>query len=187
MQESVDTKGFSSIATSIEMNANIVDNIYSMRKASEKQYFIFKSQLGYDIVSIIRNELENKCIEVKKDTNVVMREMCQLVITQYPEKGYLMIHTENKRQIEFLRILNVIPDDLNEIAKQENQRLASKINYQIHSLPKREKINKKGPGRPKGSKNLKMREKKKKIKRKISRPKGLKNKKNVDNQGKTND
>ena len=46
---------------------------------------------------------------------------------------------------------------------------------------------KKGPGRPKGSKNLKMREKKKKIKRKISRPKGLKNKKNVDNQGKTND
>ena len=29
LQESVDTKGFSSIATSIEMNTNIVDNIYS--------------------------------------------------------------------------------------------------------------------------------------------------------------
>lgn len=52
-----------------------------------------------------------------------------------------MIHTEYKIQIEFLRTLNLIPDDLDEIAKQEKQRLTSKINYPIHSLPKIVKVN----------------------------------------------
>lgn len=204
LQETIDIKGFSSIATSLEMSANLVDEIYTLRQASEKQYCLFKSQLGYDVLhthstsswknkfcigfiaSIIRNFLEEICFSLSRDTNVMIRELCQLVITQYPEKGYLMIHTENKRQLDFLKEIDVNPEDLDEIAKNENKRITNKINYPVHSLPTHEKKEKRGPGRPKGSKNLKPKSsKKKKSNRKPGRPKGAKNKKTIEKENVT--
>lgn len=90
--------------SSLELNADTVDEIYTLRQSSEKQYCIFKSQLGYDILhthstlswknkfcigfiaSIIRTFLEGICSNLGRDTNSMIRELCQLVITQYPEK-----------------------------------------------------------------------------------------------------
>jgi len=66
-----------------------------------------------------------------------------------------MIHTENKRQMDFLKEININSEDLDEIAKNENKKNANKINHPIHILPKHQNEEKRGPGRSKGSKNLK--------------------------------
>ena len=78
-QKDVDLKGFCSIASSEDFTPEEVDRIYHLRDASETQYSILKTQLGYDvtrihstlsiqnkfcacfIAAIIRSEIMNAC------------------------------------------------------------------------------------------------------------------------------
>lgn len=194
LQEAVDSKGFSCIASSIEMTAAEKADIYRLRQASEKQYAIFKSQLGYDtlrvhttenwmskfavgfIAGIMRNEFENVCRRLKVDTNVMLKELTHLHISLLPDKDYRMIHTENARQTALLKELGIWITDLEDIAFQENKRMNEAVHSPIHSLPDHGETEvRRGPGRPKGSKNKKQKEKK--AKRSPGRPKGSKNKK----------
>lgn len=197
LQEAIDSKGFSSIASSDEMTAEEIDSIYQLRQVSEKQYAIFKSQLGYDVLrvhnteswtakfaigfiaGILRTEFETICKKLKMDTNVMLKELNHLHISLLPDKDYRMIHTENTRQISILRELGVWVSDLEDIALQENKRMNEAIHSPIHRLPEHGKMaTRKGPGRPKGSKNKKP--KTKKVKRGPGRPKGSKNKKTME-------
>ncbi len=196
LQEAVDSKGFSCIASSQEMTADEKDAIYQLRQASEKQYAILKSQLGYGVLrvhstegwmskfavgfiaGILRNEFENVCKNLGMDTNMILKELSHLHISLLPDKDYRMIHAENSRQLAVLKELGIWVTDLEDIALQENKRMNEAIHSPIHSLPDHGAVAaRKGPGRPKGSKNKKQKEKSKKAKREPGRPKGSKNKK----------
>ncbi|NBK25690.1 MAG: transposase, partial [Spirochaetia bacterium] len=86
-QKDVDLKGFCSIASSEDFGPEEVDRIYHLRDASETQYAILKSQLGYDvtrvhstpsiqnkfcacfIAAIIRSEIMQTCKTIGYATN----------------------------------------------------------------------------------------------------------------------
>jgi hypothetical protein len=55
-QQGVDNKGFCSIATSFPCDPSTADHIYHLRDASEKQYMVFKSQLGFGVTRVHSTE-----------------------------------------------------------------------------------------------------------------------------------
>ena len=199
LQEAIDSKGFSCIASSEEMTADEKDAIYQLRQASEKQYAIFKSQMGYGVLrvhstegwvskyavgfiaGILRNGFEKTCRKLGFDTNVMLKELSHLQISLLPDKDYRMIHTENARQLALLKELGIWASDLEDVAFQENKRMNEAAHSPIHHLPDHGEVPvRKGPGRPAGSKNKKQKEKAKKPKRSPGRPKGSKNKKTLE-------
>lgn len=201
LQQAIDKKGFSCIASSEDMSADEKDDIYQLRQSSEKQYAIFKSQMGYDVLrvhtteswsskfvvgfiaGILRNEFESVCAKFRMDTNDMLKELCHLHISLLPDKDYRMIHTENSRQIKLLNGLGVTVSDLDDVALQENKRLKEAIHSPIHSLPGHGEMPvRKGPGRPKGSKNRNKKTNVEKSHRRPGRPKGSKNKKTLESE-----
>jgi len=199
-QKDVDAKGFCSIASSLELGAAETNRIYHLRDASETQYMIMKSQLGYDvtrvhytegvenkhaicfIASIIRAEILKACSKLNLSTNQMIREIDRLELILLPNNIYTAVHDESKRQKELLAEFDIWPVDLNEIAKDYNQRLTTPIISQVHAKPKHDESNsKRKRGRPVGSGAKKEKEKKNaESVRKPGRPKGSKNKKTVE-------
>ena len=206
LQEEVDSRGFSVIASSAPMDANLCDNVYTMRQTSEIEYDHMKSQLGGDVLrvhstagwlgkfcvlfisTIIRTEIENACKTMKRDTNSMIRELCLLEMILDGSQHYGTYHSENRRQITLLSLLGVDKSMFEGFADQMNNRLDSPIINPVRELPK-SKAKKPGKGgRPKGSKNIKTLAKEAAIAkagelsepsapRKPGRPKGSKNKK----------
>ena len=71
--------------------------------------------------------------------------------------------------------LSIVEADMSLIAEAENNRQNKTSVHPVHKLPVRDHV-KRGPGRPKGSKNKKVQEKKPQAPGKRGRPKGSKNK-----------
>ena len=159
LQEMMDEKGLSCIVTSKEMGPKEVNHMYVTRNSSEKQYKIVKADLGYGVVrvyetagvyskftvgfisSAIRFEIQKACEDVCKSTTHLINEMNKLEMTKTNET-YVYTHTENKREEDVLRHLNTSTAIFDEIAKDENDRLAGRHPTPRHRKPGPKKISK---------------------------------------------
>lgn len=156
------------------------------------------------IASIIRSELCRACAKLGYDSNRMIREIDRVVVVLMPDGLYASVNNLSTRQKDLLAEFHIEPDHFKTFADDVNRRRLNPINSQVHQLPgstrpiqKRrgrppkkkltEEVSipgpKRGPGRPKGSKNKKTLEREAAlqsveapIKRKPGRPKGSKNK-----------
>ena len=195
-QKAVDEKGFYTIASSEDLDPAKVHDIYRLRDASEKQYMVMKSQLGFDVTrvhfdesllskfavcfaaSIIRYEIMNACRTLELDTNRMIKEIDRIALVLMPDGTYSAINNLSIRQGQLLNFFKVPTDKLDAFATDINRRLMNPINSQIRMMPDvSEAFAKKRRGRP---------PKKKDVsdvsvpKRKPGRPKGSKNKKTLE-------
>lgn len=196
-QKALDSKGFCSIASSKEYGAERVDLLYHLRDASEKQFMIMKSQLGFDTTrvhssesienkfavcfaaSILRSEIMTACKKLDYDTNQMIREIDRIVLILMTDGCYSAIDNHTKRQKELLREFGIKPDYFKVFADDVNRRMVNPINSQIHLLPEEYMAaSKKRRGRP--PKKNKETTENVESKRSPGRPKGSKNKKTLE-------
>jgi hypothetical protein len=198
-QKDVDLKGFCSIASSEDFGPEEVDRIYHLRDASETQYSMLKTQLGYDvtrvhstpsiqnkfsacfIAAIIRSEIMNACKTLGYATNQMIREVDRIELILLPNGTYTAIHDESARAKELLSLYDIIPSDFDSIATEVNNRLVSSMNSQVRVKPSHEKQESRRKGRPAKAKDNAATE----PKRGAGRPKGsVKNVEPVQQEGK---
>lgn len=193
-QNAVDCKGFSSVASSINLGASEVNRLYHLRDASEKQFMVMKSQMGYGttrvhsdnsiesrfavcfISAIIRSELMKNCKTAGFDTNRMVQELNRISFVLMLNGTYESINNHTARQKQLLKELGIMETDFPVFAQDVNARLSSPISSQIHRLaedPERNQRRKPGPV-------PKKRPEDNKPKRKPGRPKGSKNKKTLE-------
>jgi hypothetical protein len=200
-QAAIDGKGFSSIATTVNMGPMEANRLYHLRDASETQYMFMKSQLGYDVTrvhsteginnkfaicfvaSIIRCEIMNACKEINQDTNKMIMEMDRIEFVLLQNNTYTSIHDETKRQKELLEKFDIQPPDFDAMVHDLNQRLTSKISSQVHKKPEHSQTGVHKRGRPVGSGSRKSGSDiltGETLKRKPGRPKGSLNRKTIE-------
>jgi len=196
-------KGFFTLASSEALDAMEANRLYALRNSSEEQFSVVKSQLGYDttgvhyangikaklalafISAVIRNELVKASRESALSTNRMVNELDQLCMHLDGNDQYFVCHTENQRQIAFMKACGVLPKDMDRIAEAENIRLASPEPNPHHRYPKNPEGDpspRKGPGRPKGTENRAKKAATEGLsgdRKKPGRPPGSKNKKTL--------
>ena len=124
-QKAIDEKGFYSLASSEDLEASEVHGIYHLRDASEKQYMIMKSQLGFDVArvhsdesllgkfavcfvsAILRHEIMIACRTLGFDTNRMIREIDRISLVLMPNGTYSAINNLSLRQKQLLTLFNV--------------------------------------------------------------------------------
>ena len=195
-QKAIDEKGFYSMASSENLEASKIHDIYHLRDASEKQYMIMKSQLGFDVArvhsdesllgkfavcfvsAILRHQIMDACRSLDLDTNRMIREIDRISLVLMPDGSYSEINNLSIRQGQILNFFKVPTNKLNAFATDINRRFMNPINSQIHLLPEiSETFAKKRRGRPPKHKDE---SETVKAKRKPGRPKGSKNKKTLE-------
>jgi len=146
-QKLVDAKGLSAIATDVEMSAKKANRIYHLRDASETQYSILKSQLGFDrarvqltssfnaktgtsfIGAIIRNEIMKAGKELVAKTgdrrsftanNIIskLHHMKMLLVNDV----YCYVDSFGTRDRMILDKLGITDDIFKDAIKKENMR-----------------------------------------------------------------
>ncbi|MDR0411544.1 MAG: transposase [Treponema sp.] len=190
-QKDVDQKGYSSVASSADIDAAQADRIYHLRDASEKQFSIMKSQLGYDavrvhysqgienkfavcfIAGIIRSEIMSACRKLELDTNRMLHEIDRISLVLMPDGTYTAINDLTGRQKQLLAEFGVRDDAFTFFAGEVNRRMLSPISSQVHILPGQSPDRKKG--RPPKQKEA-VAGVEEQPKRKPGRPKGSRNK-----------
>ena len=197
VQLSGDRKGFSSLATSVKMDAKESNAIYTLRNSVEEDFAIVKTQLGYGttgthsetgiitkiavgfISSVIRNELLKAARKCNIPTNKIVKELNFISMNLDGSEHYFVGHVENERQKNFMKECGVVPSDLDRIAEAENKRLTSKEPNPFHKFPEHSaERGEKRRGRPKGSvknSSTNSSENTSPEKKKRGRPKGSKN------------
>lgn len=204
VQRRGDRKGFYCLASSKALKAKEAREIYALRNSAEEQFSMVKNQLGYDttgthytqgieaklvlafLSAIIRNELVKACKQSSMSTNRMVNELDQICMHMNGRDEYFVCHTENQRQLSFMKTCGVLPQDLDTIAEMENKRLASIEPDPRHHYPQHlegDEIVHRSVGRPKGSKNRIKKpsiEAEPKEKKKPGRPPGSKNKKTLE-------
>lgn len=159
LQNAVDRKGYSSLATSEEMGAAKANALYDLRNNSEQMYMFMKSHQGFDvshvhstesvfakymivfIASIIRNEILQASQRAGYTTNVALNELSLLTMQLRNSKYYTVTHNESRKQLKLMSELGTAPEDLDKIAEK-----ATNMNNGIVKRQKRLK-----PGPKKGS------------------------------------
>lgn len=193
-QKSIDSKGYCSIASSIELNPELVNQIYHLRDVSEKQFMIVKSQLGFNvtrthtsdsilnkfavcfIAAVIRSELYQVCKRLGYDTNRTIREIDRISLVLMTDGFYTAINNLTLRQKEFLKQFNIGADSFKKFAVDVNQRKSNPIISQVRVLPEAG-VTARKRGRPAKAKPEAEADKPKKQR---GRPKGSKNKKTLE-------
>ena len=200
-QKAIDGKGFCSIASSKELEPAEIHRLYHLRDASEKQFMILKSQLGFDVTrihsiesllgkfavcfaaAILRSEIMNICHTQDLDTNRMLRAIDRVSLVLMPDGSYSAIHNLSVRQKQFLEACNVPTKRLDKFAEEINRRMVSPINSQIHKLPETDTEEEKPRrGRPPKKKDSAEPDK---PAGKPGRPKGSKNKKTLEREALT--
>lgn len=140
-QKAVDLKGYSAIASSKELSAKEIDHIYHSRDASEKQYMIMKSQLGFSVyrvhdrarietkqmavfvASIIRAEIANACKELDYDTKRMLCELDRVkMILDLNTGSYTAINDLSDRVTALFKKFKTKPSDMDSIAREISRR-----------------------------------------------------------------
>ena len=154
----LDDKGYSSILTSKKMDPKVVNGMYISRIASEKQYRIFKTDLGYGTIrvhytpavyakfmvgfvsSVIRYEVQEavKELESKEDVNQLIDEMDRLEMHRINDR-YTYVHTENSRIIDLLKKLKTDSQIFDMIITEENDRMEGRQPMLRHRKPGKKK------------------------------------------------
>ena len=193
-QKAVDQKGFHTIACSEDLDPARVNELYRLRDASEKQFMILKSQLGFDVTrvhttdsllgkfavcfvaAILRSEIMTACHSLQLDTNRMIREIDRIALVLMTDGTYSPINNLTERQKQLLNCFSVSAEMLGSFADDVNCRNMSPMNSQMHSMPTVPGAAKKRRGRPPKAHN----ETSSEPKRKPGRPKGSKNKKTLE-------
>lgn len=195
LQESIDRHGFNAIASSEDLPAEKISEIYDYRDISEKQFSALKSQLGTDvtrvhddqrieaklavcfIAAILRTEIELACRRLELDTNKSLREADRTVLTLMPNDEYCAVHDYSKRMALLYAEFGLSDEHLDFFAQEVNSR-RNPVHSQTRTMPPFETpAPKRKPGRP--AKN-RAPEEAGMPKRKPGRPKGSKNKKTLE-------
>lgn len=192
-QRDVDTKGFNAIASSLDWSTEQISRTYDLRDVSEKQFSIFKSQLGDDVTrvhddariqaklaisfmaAVLRTEIELTCRDLGLGTNSMLREIDRCVITLMPNDQYIAVHDYTDRVKRLFDLFGLGAEHLDFYAEEANRR-QSPIHGQRREMPPFKQPRKK-PG-PKPKKPVE--ETEGKPKRGRGRPKGSKNKKTLE-------
>lgn len=154
------------------------------------------------MASIIRSEICRSCRELGYDSNRMIREIDRVSLVLMTDGLYASVNNLSTRQRRLLSEHGVLPEHLKAFADDVNRRRLNPINSQVHRLPSQGDATarrrgrppgkrpdegappapKRGPGRPKGSKNKKTLEREsgqqaadQPSRRKPGRPKGSKN------------
>ena len=196
-QSSISDKGYSAIACSENYSAKEISELYDLRDVSEKQFSIFKSQLGNDvsrvhsddsieaklacgfIAAIIRTEIAIACKALKFDTNKIIREADLSHVVLMANDRYQAIHDHSARMIAIFKYFGIGEEHLNFFADEINHR-DDPIHSQVRTMPPFVPASSK-MGRPKKEQSE---EEKNKPKRAPGRPKGSKNKKTIEREQK---
>ncbi len=195
-------KGFVTLASSEKMTALSIYEIFSMGIGFFEQLSVIKRQMGFKsegtaypekiqtelilsfVCAILKQELMKAGEKAELSADKIIQEINQVLMQQDEKDRYAVCHTENQRQIFLLNACGVRPENLERIAEEENKRMGEVTPDPIRRFPvPDEKPNsRRGPGRPKGSKNRipKTTESTGKEKRKPGRPPGAKNKKTLE-------
>ena len=195
LQASVDGRGFNAIASSDDLSASRISEIYDYRDVSEKQFSILKSQLGADvtrvhddqpieaklavsfIAAIIRTEIELTCRQLELDTNKMLREVDRSVLTLMPNDEYTAVHDQSKRMSQLYAQFGLTDEHLDFFAYEVNNR-KNAVHSQTRTMPPfLEPAPKRKPGRPPKERTA---EELAKPHRGPGRPKGSKNKKTLE-------
>lgn len=194
-------KGFSAMRLSEDFGIAEAHRIYTLRQKSEKQFAMFKTQLGYNVMrnhftsgvtakscvgfvsSIVRCSIMNAADKAGLETNPAIKELDHLHVGCYAGGEYIYCHTESEKTLALLGNCGVSRDNLEGLAADLNERRGEAIVNPVRTLRETgAKKERKGPGRPKGSKNKAGKEKPggEKPKARRGRPPGSKNKKTIE-------
>ena len=224
---SVSKIGFGSLLSKVDYGIEETNERYHKRDVSEKQYMIVKSQLGYEttrvysttaiynkmfccfISTILRNEIENACKELKINTNRTICEIDRISCIRLSDNTYKLVDDFSEKQKKFLDYFSIDQNYYSSLLDFTNTRNKYKDSSVITPLPSvkqkiftsenndasasEEPAKSKGQvGRPKGSKNKKTLEREAELraqgidpdapksKGQVGRPKGSKNKKTLE-------
>ena len=142
LQSAIFGKGYYALICSKSLTAKEINEIYDLRDASEKQYSILKTQLGYTVfrshqmhgirvrenisfvASIIRNDMLRRCREQtpKMDLNKGLRELDQITMRLGADNQYHAMQNCSARQNRMLESLKLEQANLDYVADYENRR-----------------------------------------------------------------
>ena len=177
LQKVLDEKGMYSIVTSEQMSPADVYRIYKARTCSEIQYKIIKTQLGYGtvrvhitnsvhskftigfIASCMRYELQGPAESMGLTTSEAIQEMNMISMSKIGD-SYVPLQGLHGKQLCLLIMLDASEELLNQIAKDENDRLAGRRPTPRHRKtgPKKKKGDKKKDQSKQTDKKPKVRE-----------------------------
>jgi hypothetical protein len=175
--------------------------IYHLRDASEKQFAILKTQLGFNVTrvyqtesvrnkffacfisSIIRNEIMKASQKLACTTSKAIQDVGVVECLLQKDNTYTAIHAESTITKRLLAKFDITLEDFDNIVSDWNIREETTMVSQVRKKPTHPKARKKG--RPTGSKNKSTinadtEPKEPPVKRKKGRPAGSKNKPKTD-------
>ena len=149
----MDRKGFYAIASSDDLSAAEIHNLYGLRDASEKQCYMLKSQLGSNVTrvysrrsiesklavafmtSVIRTEILIACRKLNLDVNQMIRhcDRCQLMLL--PDGLYAFVDNLSARLKHFFGEFGITPEILKRMGEEINVRLGNAMQSQIRRMP----------------------------------------------------
>lgn len=202
-QMDLDEAGYHAILSSDPRGATEIHELYKLRDVSEKQFCQLKSQLNGAVTrvhsdaaiearfavafvaAVLRTEMQIVCNSLKFDTNEMIRKLDNAYLLRMPNGSYEEIHNHSNRCRQFFDKFDLSMSSFEKFAEEINEQTSRPIYSQVRRLPEAGK--KRGPGRPKGSKNKSTIEREnretqsataenEKPKRGRGRPKGSKNK-----------
>ncbi len=151
-QKDINGKGYSAIASSKDLSAKEITELYDLRDVSEKQFACLKSQLGCDvtrvhtdqrieakmaicfIACIVRTVIQKACSSLMLDTNKVILEADRTIFTLQSSGRYQAIYDCSQDMRSVYKAFGLTNDHFDYFADELNQR-SNPIHSQTRSMP----------------------------------------------------
>lgn len=200
-QKEIDAKGYSAIASSKDLSAKEITELYDLRDKSEKQFSCLKSQIGCDvtrvhtdkrieakmaicfIACIIRTVIQKACASLMLDTNKVILESDRTIFTLLASGKYQAIYDCSRDMRTLYNYFGLTNAHFEYFADELNQR-SNPIHSQTRSMPDFNKSKDKTEDKGQPNTDEKSEDAAPKAKGKSGRPKGSKNKKTLEREQK---
>ncbi len=150
------SKGYSAIACSHNLTSKEIAVLYGKRDASEKQYMIMKSQLGFHtgrahttegiearhlacfVAQIVKTKLSGICHSLKYEPTTAFKELSFLCIQRNPDNEYEYFYNASDKQLALMNAVGLDQKDMKTVAEEESRRANGKVFNQTKKLPLRE-------------------------------------------------
>ncbi len=167
-QKVLTNNGYFAIASGSSRSAEEIHQLYQLRDHSEKQFSVFKSQLGYDttrvhsdqaienrlavgfVAALIRNEMQLACKALDLDVNVMLRKLDRVYVLRSGEGEYEQIINYGRDVEALLAWFGFTARHLEKLSDEITLREGGNYYDEIRTIPN---IDEPKAGRPKGSKN----------------------------------
>ena len=157
LQKAVEEKGFSCMAVSDDISAELGVKLYDLRDKNEKLYMVIKSHLGSKVArvwytngveskhlivmvaNIIRHKLEEACKKCGYVLTTAIRELNFLAIQRASDNVYFAVNNASSKQEELMAKFNISYSTLEDIAAKETNRVKKiGIPEQVHTIAREE-------------------------------------------------